>query len=105
MRWVLVEALTRAIAPVTPTRQWDIAPANCLACSSQEAAFLLIVPAEGPSALKKGVSITDACIDWDSTVSTLEELAEAVHERREKEGHRPAIYVGLATKPNPLEED
>jgi len=40
------------------------------------------VPAEGPSALKKGVSITDACIDWDSTVSVLEDLAAAVRERR-----------------------
>ncbi|KAK3952001.1 hypothetical protein QBC32DRAFT_151514 [Pseudoneurospora amorphoporcata] len=61
------------------------------------------VPAEGPSALKKGVSITDACIDWDSTVSTLEELAEAVRERREVNG---GLASGIATpKPNPLEED
>ncbi|KAL1635323.1 3-deoxy-7-phosphoheptulonate synthase [Neofusicoccum ribis] len=42
------------------------------------------VPAEGPSALKKGVSITDACIDWETTVGTLENLAAAVKERREK---------------------
>ncbi|KAK4888823.1 Phospho-2-dehydro-3-deoxyheptonate aldolase amt16, partial [Elasticomyces elasticus] len=27
------------------------------------------VPPEGPAGLKKGVSITDACIDWDTTVS------------------------------------
>lgn len=61
------------------------------------------VPAEGPSALKKGVSITDACIDWESTVSTLEELAEAVRERREVNG---GLASGVATpKPNPLEED
>jgi 3-deoxy-7-phosphoheptulonate synthase len=40
------------------------------------------VPAEGPSGLKKGVSITDACINWDSTVEVLEGLAEAVRERR-----------------------
>lgn len=40
------------------------------------------VPAEGPSALKKGVSITDACIDWDTTVGVLEDLAAAVRERR-----------------------
>lgn len=40
------------------------------------------VPAEGPAGLKKGVSITDACIDWDSTVTTLEDLAEAVRARR-----------------------
>jgi len=40
------------------------------------------VPPEGPSGLKKGVSITDACIDWDSTVDTLENLDAAVAERR-----------------------
>jgi len=40
------------------------------------------VPAEGPSGLKKGVSITDACIDWDTTVDVLEQLAEAVRARR-----------------------
>ncbi|RYP03633.1 hypothetical protein DL764_005012 [Monosporascus ibericus] len=41
------------------------------------------VPAEGPAALKKGVSITDACIDWDTTVQVLEDLAAAVRARRE----------------------
>lgn len=40
------------------------------------------VPAEGPAALKPGVSITDACIDWDSTVAVLEDLAAAVRDRR-----------------------
>lgn len=44
------------------------------------------VPPEGPSALKKGVSITDACIDWDSTVTVLEDLAAAVRERRKVNG-------------------
>jgi 3-deoxy-7-phosphoheptulonate synthase len=42
------------------------------------------VPAEGPSGLKKGVSITDACIDWETTVTVLEQLASAVQERRSK---------------------
>lgn len=42
------------------------------------------VPAEGPSGLKKGVSITDACIDWESTVTVLEDLSAAVAERRSK---------------------
>lgn len=42
------------------------------------------VPAEGPAALKKGVSITDACIDWETTVHVLEQLAEAVRARRER---------------------
>ncbi|KAF2669568.1 phospho-2-dehydro-3-deoxyheptonate aldolase [Microthyrium microscopicum] len=40
------------------------------------------VPKEGPSGLKYGVSITDACIDWASTETTLAELAEAVQKRR-----------------------
>jgi len=40
------------------------------------------VPAEGPSGLKKGVSITDACIDWEATVDVLEGLAASVRERR-----------------------
>ena len=40
------------------------------------------VPPQGPHALKKGVSITDACIDWNTTVDVLEGLAESVRERR-----------------------
>jgi 3-deoxy-7-phosphoheptulonate synthase len=40
------------------------------------------VPAEGPSGLKKGVSITDACINWETTVEVLEQLAESIRERR-----------------------
>ncbi|KAK6353131.1 3-deoxy-7-phosphoheptulonate synthase [Orbilia brochopaga] len=44
------------------------------------------VPAEGPGALKRGVSITDACVGWDETVVILENLAAAIRERREKRG-------------------
>lgn len=63
------------------------------------------VPAEGPAALKKGVSITDACIDWDTTVAVLEDLAEAVRERREQnKGHANGNGNGHA-KATPLEED
>ena len=40
------------------------------------------VPPEGPEYLKKGVSITDACIGWDTTVEVLEQLADAVRTRR-----------------------
>jgi hypothetical protein len=32
------------------------------------------VPAEGPATLKYGVSITDACIDWQATVTILDRL-------------------------------
>ena len=42
------------------------------------------VPPEGPSGLKKGVSITDACIDWENTVELLESLASSVRERRKR---------------------
>ena len=44
------------------------------------------IPAEGPSGLKKGVSITDACIDWETTVEVLEQLAEGVRARRKVSG-------------------
>ncbi|KAF7168517.1 hypothetical protein CNMCM5623_001537 [Aspergillus felis] len=40
------------------------------------------VPPEGPSGLLKGVSITDACINWETTVTVLEDLADAVRTRR-----------------------
>jgi 3-deoxy-7-phosphoheptulonate synthase len=40
------------------------------------------VPSEGPAGLKKGVSITDACINWEDTVEVLEGLAESIRERR-----------------------
>lgn len=61
------------------------------------------VPAEGPAALKKGVSITDACIDWETTVTVLEDLADAVRTRREKNGV-PAS-TGESARATPLEED
>jgi 3-deoxy-7-phosphoheptulonate synthase len=41
------------------------------------------VPAEGPSALQHGVSITDACVDWEMTVDMLDKLNVAVGKRRE----------------------
>ncbi|KAH7227239.1 hypothetical protein B0J15DRAFT_539714 [Fusarium solani] len=40
------------------------------------------IPSEGPAALKHGVSITDACINWQTTVGVLENLAEAICDRR-----------------------
>ena len=44
------------------------------------------VGADGKAGLKYGVSITDACIDWATTESTLEELAKAVAIRRKNLG-------------------
>ncbi|KAK2075233.1 hypothetical protein P8C59_009378 [Phyllachora maydis] len=64
------------------------------------------VPPEGPAALKKGVSITDACIDWDTTVTVLEDLAAAVRERRRvNSGAAAATTNGADVKATPLEED
>ncbi len=40
------------------------------------------VPKEGKAGLQYGVSITDACIGWEDTVSVLDNLANAVKERR-----------------------
>jgi 3-deoxy-7-phosphoheptulonate synthase len=34
------------------------------------------VPAAGPAALKHGVSITDACVNWEKTVNMLNSLNE-----------------------------
>lgn len=40
------------------------------------------VPEDGAVALKYGVSITDGCIDWDTTEDVLEMMAKAVRARR-----------------------
>ncbi|KAJ3254807.1 3-deoxy-7-phosphoheptulonate synthase [Boothiomyces macroporosus] len=42
------------------------------------------VPASGPKDLKYGVSITDACVDWETTEEMLRNLAKAVEERRNR---------------------
>lgn len=44
------------------------------------------VPSSGPSGLKRGVSITDACISWETTVTVLEDLAAAARVRRAASG-------------------
>ncbi|KAL6308909.1 3-deoxy-7-phosphoheptulonate synthase [Sparassis latifolia] len=41
------------------------------------------VPPAGPGALKHGVSITDACVDWEMTVGMLDGLDRAVQQRRD----------------------
>ncbi|KAK8853389.1 3-deoxy-7-phosphoheptulonate synthase [Kwoniella newhampshirensis] len=41
------------------------------------------VPAEGPSGLKYGVSVTDACISFEQTFPLLDELRAGVQKRRE----------------------
>lgn len=62
------------------------------------------VPSEGPSGLKHGVSITDACVDWATTVGMLDKLNEAVGQRRtyliEQGFQRPAGFQ-RSTPPSP----
>ncbi|KAG8835270.1 hypothetical protein FRC17_004577 [Serendipita sp. 399] len=41
------------------------------------------IPPEGPQGLKYGVSITDACVAWDTTIPMLNRLNQAVKRRRE----------------------
>ena len=41
------------------------------------------IPASGPTGLKYGVSVTDACIAWNDTEACLERLREGVRGRRE----------------------
>lgn len=40
------------------------------------------IPASGPAGLKYGVSVTDACISWETTVLALDRLREGVRGRR-----------------------
>jgi 3-deoxy-7-phosphoheptulonate synthase len=40
------------------------------------------IPAEGPQFLKYGQSVTDACIDWETTVKVLNSLRQGVQARR-----------------------
>jgi 3-deoxy-7-phosphoheptulonate synthase len=40
------------------------------------------IPSEGPHRLTYGKSITDACINWEDTVKTLEVLRKGVQARR-----------------------
>lgn len=41
------------------------------------------IPSSGPSMLKYGQSVTDACISWETTVPVLERLRQGVRGRRE----------------------
>ena len=41
------------------------------------------IPPSGPSGLKYGQSVTDACISWEQTIGVLDRLREGVRGRRE----------------------
>ena len=51
------------------------------------------VPEEGKAGLKYGVSITDACINFEDTEGVLEMLADAVRARRELLKKGPGVSV------------
>ncbi|THH31388.1 hypothetical protein EUX98_g2805 [Antrodiella citrinella] len=62
------------------------------------------VPASGPQDLKYGVSITDACVDWEMTVDMLNDLNDAVGVRRNnrfEQGMKkpPAFQRVLSSEP------
>jgi len=57
------------------------------------------VPKEGKEGLKYGVSITDACIGWEDTVSVLDQLANAVKKRREVRGQNGHAEVSFPAPP------
>lgn len=61
------------------------------------------IPPEGPSGLKKGVSITDACIDWETTVEVLEQLAEAVRARRQLSARKANGHADRHASLGPVE--
>lgn len=44
------------------------------------------IPAEGPVGLKYGQSVTDACIDWQTTIEVLDGLRKGVQARRKLRG-------------------
>lgn len=59
------------------------------------------VPPQGPCGLKYGVSITDACVDWETTIGMLDRLNDAVGQRRtyliEQGLHKPAGFQRLVS--------
>ncbi|SCV67644.1 BQ2448_5255 [Microbotryum intermedium] len=49
------------------------------------------IPAEGPIGLTYGQSVTDACIDWQTTVQVLDTLRKGVQQRRSVVGPRQGV--------------
>ena len=45
--------------------------------------------------LAYGQSITDACINWDDTVATLDQLSQSVQARRSKQGQSEAALAAV----------
>ena len=53
---------------------------------------------DDPATLRRGQSITDACLGWDDTVEALERLSAAVHARREAAGASPSVLSARADR-------
>ncbi|GAA99525.1 uncharacterized protein L969DRAFT_86787 [Mixia osmundae IAM 14324] len=65
------------------------------------------IPAEGPTGLKYGQSVTDACLNWQDTVKVLDNLRRGVNIRRQlrqTNGHTQDPEALLA-KHRPQEQD
>jgi phospho-2-dehydro-3-deoxyheptonate aldolase len=58
------------------------------------------VPPEGPSGLKYGVSITDACVDWRTTVDMLNRL-NSVRALHLSLFYRPIMLTSLVGRTGP----
>ncbi|KDN50420.1 putative 3-deoxy-D-arabino-heptulosonate 7-phosphate synthase isoenzyme [Tilletiaria anomala UBC 951] len=65
------------------------------------------IPPSGPQDLKYGQSVTDACINWETTVSALNKLRQGVQARRQKVRSRAAsgdLNGSLASSISSLKE-
>lgn len=51
------------------------------------------IPSEGPAYLNYGQSVTDACIDWNTTVTVLDRLRQGVQARRQLRAQRGTAVV------------
>ncbi|OAV87372.1 3-deoxy-7-phosphoheptulonate synthase [Puccinia triticina 1-1 BBBD Race 1] len=62
------------------------------------------VPAEGREGLKHGISITDGCIDFESTVQVLKDLQNAAADRRSM-GRRQSLFDEVYLRRTSLSHD
>lgn len=56
------------------------------------------IPSEGPAYLEYGQSVTDACIDWDTTVKVLDRLREGVRARRQIRAQKGTAVVNEVSR-------
>lgn len=56
------------------------------------------IPPNGPTGLKYGQSVTDACLSWEMTIPALDRLREGVRARREFVARNAGGYVTNGVK-------